>query len=449
MKKLLACLLAFMLPCFALAQSYTAQVSLDVPAESLRLLIASINELSEEPLSLSEDALDALSEFLAHLSIALTIDAQTQALRLALAYGDENLVTFNGEMQSDRMLYTTSLLPNQLLELPIEVQDWTPDWEKLADALSQLDIDAFLATVDEQTDTWVDTLEHETEYGNFIGDAYAGGVISETYRFDERDTAVLTSALLWKLSERLTPALNTLDGDASAWLNTIQKIVSDAALQTPYRYLVRFVKNDEDTPIGCSLVAYAGEEQLATLSLGFGDQPLAVLGYGLNGGNIYLSLTLSDEDILMGRLWQDPARSGYAAASADESNLLLSMNAQVRENDHALILSFSGPVMGNHSDELALTAEEPNKNEALLSAAFSLDGNRLITFNLRLSENSALPPLETEGLTPIDVLHMTEADETALSSALQLGLTNYMLRFFQLLPTQLLTMLIAPSLTVN
>ena len=307
-----------------------------------------------------------------------------------------------------------------------------------------------VSTFFECYNAWEATLESEIETGSFAGDAYTGGTHCETYRFDERDIAVLLESLLradWPESvvSAWRSFLLNAGEDPDELLAHLHKLIYEASINNQYSYVLRLVSKDGDS-LGLSLIVYEDDQLVSTLSLGFREENAkAILGYGLRGENYYLTLNVNtvpiDQPMMTVKLWQDQAKEGYAIVSANEKDHLLlfaTLDAEADGQAFALRTDLQGALLKDIPVTITLTGITADDASAL-ECAVALFSEPLLTTRLLISIVEELPPLETEGKQVFDLLELSIDEEIQLAKDMQSLLMQFAVRLFKLMPPELLT----------
>lgn len=452
MRRLLACLLALMLPCCALAETYAINWTADVSADGLSMLL----DLSEESLGsdtpfLSARQIAALAEMLSGLSATFYVNESGDRLKLVMSYQDEELIEFDGQSTEDAALCATNILKDMLLTMPIDpaLNDAQAAAEQAWENQPWIDLCKRYTLF---ADVWEASIDASIEYGAFAGDAYSGGKRSWTYRFDERDIAVLLESIVTaELSDNLAALLTyyglTQFDNPDGLTDFLYKRVHDASLRNQYRYVLRIVDDGSDDPelVGISLLIYEKDRLIATISMG-GDENVTnmVLGYGIHGINCYLALTQTDDPTdgpnLLAKFWRDTNKAGYYAASSNEDNLLLSTELYVEASDSALSLRTKaiGAATQNTPVEAVLTVvDTPDFGDITLSV--KLADQQLMTSSLTFSYAEDMPDMERDGLLVIDITDTSAEDERTIADALNESAGELAVKLFRLLPPEILT----------
>lgn len=453
MKKLLACLLALLLPCCALAETYSLDWTMRVSPDGVALL----SDISLASGALSEKMAAAVAELFSSLSARFVVSDTGNRYRFSLAYQDLELLLFDAQDSDETSTAVCNLAPGILLKLAVD-HDSVAVSKDAVDALNHLSLADFQRRLAPSWDAWVASLDTEVDHGVFAGDAYAGEGRCRTYRFDERDVAVLLESMLAaELNDNIQPVLKYLSWqfwhDEDSITDYLRDCFRNAAMRNRYRYVLRLVDDGTDGhPLtGLSLIVYEGDQQVATLSCGHPETGFkAVLGYGLRGQNYYLSLTTSgtpdNMDQMELQLWQDPGKYGfYDAADEPETNLLLSAVCSASSDDPqttaTLRTTMVGKALRDHQVDTVFTITTGDVREEITTTVL-VDATEAAVFSLTGAYADALPPLETSGLRAINITDMTDEEAQLLQDIASDVGVELGIELFRLLPAELMTLLL-------
>lgn len=472
MKKLLACLLALSLPCCALADTITLDWSMDVSPDGLAMLMDAGKEALgvDETVPQADKLLEGLAEVLSGFSAHTIMDTSGDRYRLSIMYQDLVLFSADGQDEENAAFVTSNLLPGFLLTAAIDPAT-TQIAQNTLEALKQLSWEDFRRRAAPYQAEWINSLEMTEEYGSFAGDAYAGTGRCRTYRFDERDLAVMLEYMTASRNDAIEDLLrfcgHVIWDDPESTVAYLRSCIRGVSIRNQYRYVLRIVDDgaSNPTPIGYSMLVYDGYQLVATLSAGFPDDGFkAVLGYGLQDENYYLSFTMNGDpavaDELTVQLWQDQDKAGfYTASRSENANLLLTavlsaaadsaMNSASdhasSEEDWALRALMWGKAFGNHQLEIA-TAFLPSAMNEELSVSVALDSAPLFSSRLTAAYTDDLPPLEKDGLRSMNIEDLSFEDmQLMVDIATDVGM-ELAIELFKRLPAELLSLLLSVEL---
>ena len=450
MKKLLACLLALMLPLTALADCLSLEMYWSLWPDGMTALIGSLTDGQRYPLM--EEWLGELAAFLSGFSVTCAADDASGYGYLTFRYGEEALYSFDVTATDQGTVMRHSAFPDMPLLLSPDNLYADPS-ALLPRSLSDVPWDDVLVTFRACLNRWAQAMETTEAKGHFAGDAYAGGAHRTTLRFDERDLALLTDMLLdaqWPeaftaLFAQPIRAAGGQTDDARAYLrNQIRKV----ALDNRYRYVLHLVDDARGEPIGLSLIAYLADQQVATLSVGAAPDGgiTLVLGWGVRDENVYLSARITPEGAeghrFSAELLRDAARQQNVQAAAQPLMRLDLYDLALEEAD-IWKLTAAGEALGDMAVEVTFyhaLSEAGSANSALLK----LNDQQLALVNLDFRSMDALTAPELSGLALIDVSDLTEEDVIGLAEAASATIAELGVRLFQLMPPKLLTLPLNP-----
>lgn len=325
MKRLLALLLALILPGCAAAE--TVGLSLSVELDEVVFAAYTKQALqAAEPQFASYD-LDALSAALAKSLNGLNADVAIQedalAVKIDLANGE--LLNMAIHTTQDAVYMTSPMLSGYAL------------WEHLQDTsekqivLEETDWKSVLDGVADAVTDWSLNFEPMVMQGSFDGDAYSGGTQCLTWMLSDKDVAALISALATEdVREVFINLMQVMaDVDGSVLLTKLDELNVKVAEADAYLYMLRVVTNDADEFVGASLTIMDAVSQIATCSVGMTDNAVKlVLGLGLNEQNYWWDISIKQtrqENItyLSGtsREWLADKSESYSYVSATNAPL--------------------------------------------------------------------------------------------------------------------------------
>lgn len=282
MKKLLALLLALMLPVCALAETF--QVNLETKADDALFSVCAKEILQKIPGLLTKDAekyATAISALMKDTKV--TVTEQNDAVSMDIRLSGSSLIDFTVYQTDEASCMTSSLLPGYALVEPLtgvepSVQPDENEWNRVAKGMEAA------------VDAWLKDIESTETQGVFEGDAYSGGTKCTTWMLTDKDiSALVSSTMTAELRALVTRMLdNDSETDAAAILAAFDDANARVAKEDKFAYVLRLVKNDAGEFVGLSLSVFEESAQLATMSFGVQDQKARlVVGLGLNGRNYW------------------------------------------------------------------------------------------------------------------------------------------------------------------
>ena len=400
----------------------------------------------------------AIAELLNKLSV--TGSGTDQEMAYFVKAEDTVLLDFAEKIAEDgTVLLASSILPNLIIDVSTLYNQAA---EKsllgcLTDAFNQISMQQ--ANLQKEIEDWAASFERTTETGQFAGDAYTGGQNRYTIRCTDRDFAFLLIRLLDKL-EGIEEALAPCGID---WNEIKADLIYDftkIAIRNENHYILRSVTDAQNQPVGFSLTALRGEEQILTLSIGIDYENLSnkvIVGFGYEN-QVYMldieveGLSVTDSVSMSGsvKLWQDPYREGYRAAVTDENNLLgtLTLNrltAVKALETTTLVYDANLSIPGKKG--LRETGRWSIGPTIQCSSNIYYDGADTPMLTVKVStstgeiEHYTWPQGKTVTITDENVFDMFVEDNT-IQQALNQGLASLGLRLFEVIPLDLLTVLL-------
>lgn len=385
MKRFVALLLALLLPVCSLAE--TLEVTLQVQtAETLfsAMLDRSIQRKSGTESASAEVITKLMRTLLGNTRI--TMITQEDASSFSISLNGTDFLDMTTHLDGEKTLLTSGLIPGYVLveNTGADATDNAADEQKITEDIQT----AWLA--------WKKTIASENTYGVFSGDAYTGGTSCTTWTITDRDIAALVSAVM-------TPDLRAMIQDQTEKGNAQEDILAafdaaneKAAEKNQYSYVLRCVKDAQENAVGASATIFDQEKQVATISVGFGDEALRlVIGLGLKQQNYWAECVLTKTErekntFLKGELreWTaDKSESFAYVAQANAPAMSYLMNCVTTKSGQRIL--WDGHVyLGTKADAgrevLSFSGSSSEANQTLV-ARFSLMENRQSLMNLSLS----------------------------------------------------------------
>lgn len=281
MKKLLALLLALMLPVCALAD--TVQVVLESKTDDV-VFAACIKEMLQKIPGILATDVDKYTAAASALmkDTKVTARVQADAVSMDIALSGSSLLDITVYQTENASCMISSLLPGYALVEPLtdakaSVQPGSEELKQIADG------------VETAIEAWLKNIESVQTRGVFEGDAYSGGTQCMTWMLTDQDiAALLSSAMTAELRALIGRMLDGSETSAEALFADFDAANARVADEDKFAYILRVVKNDADEFVGLSLSAFEEAAQLATVSYGVKDQEARlVVGLGLNGQNYW------------------------------------------------------------------------------------------------------------------------------------------------------------------
>ncbi len=290
MKKLIALLLALMMPLGAAAEAYFLSISVDTDDELFPWYM-------KESLLMAPDAIEAQEvEVAVRLmqaildDLKIDIQVQPELMSLEISVGRKPLLDMTAIADGQAAYITSSLFPGCVLTSTGAKSTLV---QGLDDAFASNDWHAHKEGAHKTVADWVESLDPTVSTGVFTGDAYEGGAVCKTWTFSDQDIAgVLNTALTAEFRAALSEVLNILDIDAAAVFEQFQTLNDKVADEDAHLYILRVVENADSEFCGMSLTILREMQQIATASFGTTAKGVKlVIGLGLPRDNYWWEFT--------------------------------------------------------------------------------------------------------------------------------------------------------------
>lgn len=433
MKKLLAILLAMMLPLGAVAETYSFSFDLQTGGDAFLEFVKAAMMLDGAQ---ETDELDQAAELIQSLldGAGMTIRVQDDAFAAEVRFSGETLLDLAGYDVGEEVILTSAMIPGYALTAAVEEAD------EQTDALAQLDWTGVLLSVLPPVVEWCGALESAEAHGVFVGDAYDGGVKCTTWTFDDQDVAALIESLLTEdVRTALYAVFSYMELDAADALQQLEERNAQVAKDNLYTYMLRLVQDTKEQPVGASLTVLMESEQIATVSVGLVENGCRVVaGLGLEQQNYWCETTLQYaaangawQTICHTREWAADKEDAFAyvsAAKEPETDCQWRLAAKdgawelsLLQND-AVILFANGTVdvnAGMLAGKLVLGAENA----------------QLLAFDFEAGPADEIPALNADLVT---VSADEPADAEQFENLLNQALATLMARLIKQLPLQMI-----------
>lgn len=449
MKKLLALLIALLLPTAALAQASCTEWMMTVDENLCARIYADSGLFDEKQ---AERLSAALAKVMNGLGVRVITQDNGGALEMVMA--GKTVADFTALEQDGQLIITSTLAPGYAMTLPTQLLAAEDDA-----------LETFLAQVEwaqlagDAADALVQTascMDVTTTRGSFSGDAYEGGVYCTTIRLDDSDVSALLSSVLTEDVRALVTALcQALELDAESLLAEVDALNQRVAQDNAYEYLIRLVSDESGRMIGVSAVVMHGPQQLATLSVGLGEQEMRIVfGTGMGEENYWLDLVIVADDTaenaliaargtvreFLGAKDQD---FRMAAALADDFLASTIWTANVSPYQNGMTWAFTQNTTysgGETVERVTCNGMTIHEDTVICSVKLALNDAEYMT--LSFSRKPCEPvTADCSGLTLCDLSVGDQAQEALLEEIGEdLGM-NLVMRLLEVLPLDVLTML--------
>ena len=281
MKKIIALLLAMCLGLggvSALAEASRLEVRVSLDETNAPTVLQQLGLFSGE--SNQPDLCKSLAQLLKNFTMQLHM--QEDATRVDFVFDGVTLLELSVLMGGENLVITSDLMDGAGLGLPMEYVTMLTDYG-MANVIQNND---WLDLATRMLEAGLEVLggaEVVRSSGSFSGDAYTGGATCTTIYLDDKIIAETLDAMMIR-SARNT--VTYLFGDE--FLTEFTAMNAAAAEANAHSYILRIVRDEADVLVGVSLTVLQGDKQLATLSLGIGENDLRlVAGFPLDDVNYW------------------------------------------------------------------------------------------------------------------------------------------------------------------
>ncbi len=451
MKRMLALLLALLLPTIALAESSRLDVTLTVNeanvAEALRTSGAFAGEFNEEGLC------SAVARLINGLGMSLHM--QDDAYRMELRMAGSSLLDLSFLQQGNDVVMTSDLMEGYGLLLPGAAADISSAFSGIPGHEEELleDLNGMVAALAAQ----LAAIPCTSARGAFNGDAFTGGVYCDTYTFDDAQvTALVGTMLTQEARAMLLSAADALGEDGAALLTAMDEKNAQVATENVNRYILRVVKDAERTVIGLSCTVLQGERQVATASLGLReDGACLVVGLPLAQENYWHwhDITVLPEQAENGAVSQRmrgklleftaPKDEAFAYAKQTGTETLLNSGWSLHVTEQAGLIGCQLEITTQRGADTALNTVSVNSiykpgQRLAANAVISVDDQEHMTLSVVWAPSE---PIDTTcaGLEVVDM--STEDGEVQANEIAYAFGTQFGLRLMQLLPPELMMLM--------
>lgn len=276
MKRLLALMLAMLLPGAALCETLQTEIMLTVREQELSEIIAPVlSEMYDVTQEQAETLAQAFAGLMNNSGLRVTVQEDAQAFELLL--GGKTLVDVQALVDSmGNTVFTSGLFKGYGLTRPAGEEQAT-----VADA--GIDWASVLTGVRQEAEKRISALPYVTTEGAFAGDAYTGGTSCRTYQLDDSDVAAFLQGLMTDdARDALALLFDIMGMDGKAALAALDDTHARVAAENAYAYLLRVVEDAEGSLVGLSLTVQQGTAQLATVSVGMASGEMKIV-VGIGG----------------------------------------------------------------------------------------------------------------------------------------------------------------------
>ncbi len=433
MKKLLALLLALMLPVCVLAESRGISLKFSTD-ESFQPVMEEGLRISGVPEAEITSMVQAIQRLIDGLEVDLT--AQQDALSVNLFVGGGTLFDFIFRHTKDETVVTSSLLPEYALT------------EKREEPAPSVSYETALNSAKDAFTAWLTNMTPTVEEGSYYGDTFRGGARCTTWMLTDQDVAALINTLMTaEVRGYLTARLQQSGLSGVKLLQQFDAATSRMAQADTYAYILQLVDDTNGQFIGANLTIITEMDPVATVSFGKQKERYSiVLGMGMNGFNYWQECELNvihrkNVYILDGsmREWisekaisfQDVKKTEVVGAYSTHCLLNRSLQRWFWEGD-----VYVGADFNQMQTLLGYDGSYDQEDRSVQAAVYlGVEPETPIRADLIIGPGKPIPPAE-------DTLNHVAADDAIAFNQLVTSFFNSLYaRLFELLPPELLMML--------
>ncbi len=439
MKRLLALLLALLLPGCAAAQTYGFTVSVDLDETAFAAYAKQAMQLVPQLAEYDADALaNAVAKSLNGLSVDASVQEDAAALNIRLAKG--NLVELALHTTEDAVYYTSPMLSGYALWAEMEPQT------AIGAEKAKTDLSSVVSSWEEAVERWLSDIEPTTTSGIFDGDAYSGGTRCITYSLTDQDIAALFNGLLTdELAAYIQEQLESMELDITETLDELHALNARVADEDVHLYILRIVSNDAGEFVGASLTVIKENAQVATVSVGMTDQTLRlVIGLGLSEQNYWWELQLKEkqQDSISyfsgtSREWLTNKEASYSYISSTNAPLATYQLRGTLTRAAGRLLWDGGISKGSEAANVPLCAFNGSYVQATgnLDCSVSLGRDKVLRLTFSAGQMDEIAPMDAS----LKLCSMTSSDDAPLYEELTKKFAaSLMTRMIKLLPMDLI-----------
>lgn len=449
MKRVISILLALMLLSgTALAENYRLDITWEADEACALAYLEQTTNLQGSKLQNTAKAYAELAR-----GLGIQMNFQEGWTYLAASLKDTLLLDLGVASDWNKVHILSNLLPGHYMTVEVSEEEAAASeaaWNQLTGA----DWAAIAQEMIAARDSRLAALQHSTETGSFMGDAYEGGVLRHSYAFDDKDVAALVEDLLAVLEKHGIDDKLLEDYVGEPLVEAIRQKNVQITEKNRFSYILHYVYDQMNAHVGSSLVVLENDQQVMTLSLcaNADNGWRLVWGYGLNEKNYYVEMDLIDDEASGGKtfaliLYEDPMRMGYRGVEpyADYvvQMLTCTVSSQPQGNNRQwqaeLILSDAGAEQNNR---YLIRGEHDAQTDISCVIAdwyISMEDDAVPVQTIK-AELKPCEPMEwsVEGMTSIRM--NDDASAALIEELVEQASQELLVKLFKLLPPQILTM---------
>lgn len=453
MKKLLALLLALLMPVSGLAETYEVNLSLSTDEVLFSRYVKQMMVMDSTDGNIDHDKLAAaVAKILNGLGVSMKMQENAAAIDIQL--GGSSVMDLVVHLEQDATFMTSSLLPGYCLRQKLDAT--AAQESALADEIASTDWLAVLQSSMDALQAWKEMIEPTIMTGVFSGDAYESGTRCTSWVLTDKDIAALVSALMTDELRSVTAKILTiLDVDAEALLAQFDALNEQVAEKDAYIYMLRAVENDAGRLIGLSLTVMQEYYQVATVSVGLSaDEIRLVTGLCVNEQNYWWEMNCKhvmdgEKYSVTGvsREWMAAKSDGFAYVKASAEPLTnYQWQSNISKNEDVCVWDGTfNTWSGQKYEVLCATSGVFDSKMNAINGVFGMGTapNEPIKLAFSFGETEAIAALDSSAV----VCDMSDPADAELSEQLQNQLATALLaRLIKRLPMDLLLSL--PQLSI-
>lgn len=283
MKKILALLLALLLPVAAFAEASTLEMSVTMDVENAASIFKSMGMFNG---ATNEEELCRLFAELVD-GFRMRLLTQDDATRFEMSFDETTLLDLSVLYGGENLIFTSDMMGGTGLSMPMALLN--PEHDEFLTLLADTDWEGLLGGMAMAVMQQIDAVEITETRGSYSGAAYEGGVYAINVTLDDKVIAGLLNAMLTEEVRALIGKMAAYwDMDGESLLAQIDAVNAEAAADNAHRYIIRVVYDEAMNLIGLSVTVMQGEKQLCALSIGVDEAQLRIVaGFGLDDVNYW------------------------------------------------------------------------------------------------------------------------------------------------------------------
>lgn len=439
MKRILALLLALLLPGCAVAETYGFSLSVDVDEAAFVSCVKPTLVRESQLAAYDPDVLAAvLAKCLNGLDVEVKSQEDAASLKVSLSKGD--MLDLTCHATDEALYYTSPMLAGHALWAEMDAED------EIDELIAKTDWKSVMSGVMESVENWLSNFEPTVSGGVFDGDAYEDGTRCITWSLTDMDIAALQDGMMTDELRGFIRELGSIGLDAAALLGGFDALNARVADEDTYLYILRAVTNDAGEFVGASLTILEENTQVATASLGMkGNAIKLVVGLGLHEQNYWWEFSAKQtqqENISylsgISREWVADKAESFSYVSATNAPLATYQLRCTLTRTGERILWDGSLSMGSESSSTPLCSIKGSYSPAngAFDCSVALGGKvPFLRLNIRFGQVEPIPAMDAS----LKLCSMTSNADAALFAELtDKFAAKFMARLIKLLPMDLI-----------